>query len=321
MESGAPASGRPRALLQRPMRWLEGIPEDRRIYALKLLGLAAVYYGAAKLGLSLAFMNSSISAVWPPTGIALAALVFWGYRMWPGIALGALVANSWTGIPIYATLGIVVGNTGEALVGALLLRRIADFRPSLERVRDVIALTFFAGVLSTMVSASIGVASLLISGDVSSSGIWEAWRTWWLGDAGGDLLVAPAIMVAITHWPYRRAPGRVLEAFVLAVALSGISFFVFYDKVPRAFLVFPFMIWAALRFWQPGAAGATLIVAAFAIPLTANDHGSFSGLNLDQRLQLAQTFLGVSSMSALVLAAVMTERQRILGAARYISET
>src|SRR4051794_18456503 len=212
MESGAPASGRPRALLQRPMRWLEGIPEDRRIYALKLLGLAAVYYGAAKLGLSLAFMNSSISAVWPPTGIALAAIVFWGYRMWPGIALGALLANSWTGIPIYSTLGITIGNTGEALVAGVLLRRVADFRPSLERVRDVIALFVLAGILSTMVAASVGVLSLLASGDIGSGDLWTAWRTWWLGDAGGDLLIAPAIMVAITAWPYRRAPGRSLEA-------------------------------------------------------------------------------------------------------------
>src|SRR5581483_7110703 len=109
--------------------------------------------------------------------------------------------------------------------------------------------------------------------------------TWWLGDAGGDLLVAPAIMVAITHWPYRRAPGRALEAAALALALGGVSF-----------LVFPLMIWAALRFWQPGAVGASLIVAAVAIPLTADDHGSFSGLDLDQRLQLAQTFVGVASM-------------------------
>ena len=303
------------------MRWLAAIEEDRRTYALKLLLVAAVYYGAAKLGLSLAFMNSSISAVWPPTGIALVAIVFWGYRVWPGIAHGALLANSWTGIPFYSTIGITIGNTGEALVAAFLLREVADFRPSLERVRDVIALLVFGAILSTMVSASIGVASLIAAGNVSSGEIWTSWRTWWLGDAGGDLLVAPAIMVAITHWPYRRAPGRALEALVLAVALSGVSFFVFYDKVPRAFLVFPFMIWAALRFWQPGAVGASLIVAAFAIPLTANDHGSFSGLNLDQRLQLAQTFLGVASMSALVLAAVMTERQRIEGAARYISET
>lgn len=303
------------------MPWLDAIDEDRRIYALKIIGVAAVYFGAAKLGLSLAFMNSSISAVWPPTGIALAAIVFWGYRMWPAIALGALFANSWTGIPLYATLGITVGNTGEALVGACLLREVADFRPSLERVRDVIALLVFGGILSTMVAASVGVASLLAAGDVSSGQLWDSWRTWWLGDAGGDLLVAPAIMVAITHWPYRRAPGRVIEVIVLALALGGVSFFVFYDDVPRAFLVYPFLIWAALRFWQPGAVAGSLIIASIAIPLTANDHGSFSGFDLDQRLQLAQTFLGVSSMSALVLAAVMTERQRIEGAARYISET
>src|SRR4051794_20977334 len=133
MESEVPALGRSKALLQR----LRPASEDGRTYALKLVGLAAVYYGAAKLGLSLAFMNSSITAVWPPTGIALAALVFWGHRMWPGIALGALLANSWTGIPIYSTLGITIGNTGEALVGAYLLRQVAEFRPSLERIRDV----------------------------------------------------------------------------------------------------------------------------------------------------------------------------------------
>jgi integral membrane sensor domain MASE1/serine phosphatase RsbU (regulator of sigma subunit) len=316
VESAASATERARSLLERLCS--EG---ERGQYALRVLGLAAVYYGTAKLGLSLTFLNSSISAVWPPTGIALAAVVFWGYRMWPGIALGALLANSWTGIPIYTTLGITVGNTCEALVGGYLLREVADFRPSLERVRDVIALAVLAGILSTMVSATIGVASLLVADQVSTGDIWTAWRTWWLGDLGGDLLVAPAIMVAITHWPYRRAPGRAIEAIILGAALAGVSFFVFYDRVPRAFLVFPFMIWAALRFWQPGAVAASLVLAGFAIPLTEHDHGSFAGLDLDERLQLAQTFVGVASMSALVLAAVMTERQRIEGAARYISET
>jgi len=303
------------------VNWRQAISGERGRYALKLLGLAAVYYGSAKLGLSLAFMNASISAVWPPTGIALAALVFWGYRMWPGVALGALLANSWTGIPAYATLGITIGNTGEALVGAYLLRQIADFRPSLEQVRDVIALAILAGIVSTTVSATIGVASLHLASEVSGGDIGSAWRTWWLGDVGGDLLVAPAIMVAIAHWPYRRAPGRPFEALVLGIGLAGVSFFVFYDDVPRAFLVFPLMIWAALRFWQPGAVAASLVVAGFAIPLTANDHGSFSGFSLDDRLQLAQMFTGVAAMSALVLAAVMTERRRIEDAARYISET
>jgi serine phosphatase RsbU (regulator of sigma subunit) len=185
----------------------------------------------------------------------------------------------------------------------------------------VIALALLAGIVSTAVSATIGVASLLLADEVGTGDLGSAWRTWWLGDVGGDLLVAPAIMVAITHWPYRRAPGRMLEALVLAAGLAGACFFVFYDDVPRAFLVFPLMIWAALRFWQPGAVAASLVVAAFAIPLTANDHGSFSGFSLDDRLQLAQMFTGVAAMSALVLAAVMTERQRIEGAARYISET
>jgi integral membrane sensor domain MASE1 len=303
------------------LSWRGAIDEDRRTYALKLVGVAALYYGAAKLGLSLAYTNSSISAVWPPTGIALAATVFWGYRMWPAIALGALLANAWTGVPWFSVLGITIGNTGEALVGAYLLHRVADFRPSLERVRDVIALAFLGGIVSTTVSATIGVSSLLLGDQITTGGFGFAWRIWWLGDMGGDLLIAPAIMVAVTHWRDRRAPGRALEGLLLAVGLITVSFLVFGTEIPRAFLVFPFIIWAALRFWQPGAVAASLAVAAVAIPLTADDQGSFSGFAIDDRLQLAQTFLGVAAVTGLILAAVMTERRRIEGAARYISET
>src|SRR3954453_192741 len=133
---------------------------DRTRYAAKVALLAGVYYGAAKLGLGLAFEPSSVTAIWPPTGIALAALLLGGYRLWPGVLLGALLANGWTGVPLYAVAGIAVGNTCEALGGAFLLRRVADFRPSLERVRDVVALALLAGVISTMASATIGVASL-----------------------------------------------------------------------------------------------------------------------------------------------------------------
>jgi len=297
------------------------IGEGRAPYALKLAGLAAAYYGAAKLGLSLAFMNSSISAVWPPTGLALAAMIFWGYRMWPAILVGALLANGWTGVPAHGVALIAIGNTGEALAGAFFLRRVADFRPQLERVRDVVALALLAAVLSTMIAATVGVGGLYLADRVSAGDLWSAWRTWWLGDMGGDLVVAPAIMVAVTHWPYRRAPGRVLEALAAGVAVAGAAFAAFYYDVPRSFIVFPFMIWAALRFWQPGAVAASLIVAGIAIPFTAHDHGSFSGLSFDDRLQLAQGFVGVASLSVLLLAAVMTERQRIEDAARYISET
>ena len=281
------------------------------LYAAKIAALAGVYYGAAKLGLELAFETSSVTAVWPPTGIALAALVLGGYRLWPGVALGAILANSWTGIPIYAVLGITAGNTLEALAGAYLLRRVAGFRPSLERVTDVLALVGLAGLLSTMVSATLGVSSLLAAGEISSGAFGSVWRTWWLGDMGGDLVVAPAILVAVTHWPFRRARDRPLEAAAVVLLTGAVAALVFTQTTNLTFLFYPILIWACLRFRQLGAVIVCLLLAAVAIPLTAADLGPFSGNPPDDRLLLAQTYVGVASITALVLAAVVAERRRV----------
>src|SRR5215207_10574832 len=217
---------------------------DWKIYAARVAGLAGVYYAAAKLGLSLAFETKSVTAIWPPTGIALAALVLWGYRVWPGVALGAFLANGWTGIPLYAELGIALGNTLEALVGAWLLHRVAGFRPSLERIRDVIALIVLAAGVSTAISASVGVGSLLLAGEIDAGELPSVWRIWWLGDAGGDLVVAPALFVAITQWPFGQIPGRPLEAALVALLLVGIGALVFSQNTALTFLVFPPLIWA-----------------------------------------------------------------------------
>ena len=253
-----------------------GAGDSRSVYLLKIAAIAAAYYGAAKLGLDLAFTTESVTAIWAPTGIALAAVVLWGYRVLPGVALGAFLANLWTDVPLYTVLGITVGNTLEALVGAFLLQRVAAFRPSLERVRDVVALAVLGGVVSTTVSATIGVASLL-AGDVIDSGdLASVWRTWWLGDMGGDLVVAPALLVAATHWPYDRAPGRRLEAVGLGLLIGGATALVFTNEVSITFLIFPPLIIAALRFWQPGAVAGCLLVACIAVPLTANDQGPFT---------------------------------------------
>src|SRR4051812_31183661 len=129
--------------------------------------VAAAYYGSAKFGLDLASANPSVTAVWPPTGIALAALLLWGYRYWPGVALGALLANGWTGVPIETVLGITLGNTLEALAGAWLLRRVAKFDTALRRVRDVLGLVLCGAIISTLVSAVVGVASLRLGDRVS----------------------------------------------------------------------------------------------------------------------------------------------------------
>jgi integral membrane sensor domain MASE1/anti-sigma regulatory factor (Ser/Thr protein kinase) len=291
------------------------------MYAARIAGVAAAYYGSAKLGLSLAFETGSVTAVWPPTGIALAAVVLWGYRIWPGVALGAFLANAWTGVPLYAVLGITTGNTLEALAGAYLLQRFGDFRPSLERVRDVIALVVLAGVVSTAISATFGVTSLLVAGEITGGDFGSVWRTWWLGDLGGDLIVAPALLVAASHWPFNRAPGRPLEAVGLGAVLVGISLLVFSTSTTLIYLIFPPLIWAALRFWQPGAVATSLIVAGVAIPFADSNAGPFAGNPPDERLLLAQTFVGIAGITALVLAAVITERRRVEDTVEYIADT
>jgi serine phosphatase RsbU (regulator of sigma subunit) len=290
-------------------------------YAISIVAVAAVYVASGKLGLDLAFTTGSVTAIWPPTGIALAALVLGGYRMWPAIALGALLTNVNTGINAGTVLGITLGNTLEALVGAYLLLNVIGFRPTLERVGDVLALVTFGAVISTMVSATIGVTSLVIGGSVDFADFPSVWRTWWLGDMGGDLIVAPAVLVAATHWPYNKAPGRALEAVALALSLAGLSVWLFTLETTLVYLVFPLLIWAALRFWQPGAAAGSLLVATIAVTFTANGKGPFAASGPDERLLLAQTLVAVAGTTALVLAALTSQHVRAERAMRELAAT
>jgi serine phosphatase RsbU (regulator of sigma subunit) len=290
-------------------------------YAISIVAVAAVYVASGKLGLDLAFTTGSVTAIWPPTGIALAALVLGGYRMWPAVALGALLTNINTGINAGTILGITLGNTLEALVGAYLLLDVIGFRPTLERVGDVLALVAFGAVISTMVSATIGVTSLVIGGSVDFADIPSVWRTWWLGDMGGDLIVAPAVLVAATHWPYNKAPGRPLEAVALVLSLAGLSVWLFTLETTLVYLVFPLLIWAALRFWQPGAAAGSLLVATIAVTFTAHGRGPFAASGPDERLLLAQTLVAVAGTTSLVLAALTSQHVRAERAMRELAAT
>jgi PAS domain S-box-containing protein len=277
----------------------------------KILLVAGAYFGTAKLGLELASAHPSITAVWPPTGISLAAILVWGFRMWPGVALGAALANTFTGdLPAWSILGITTGNTLEAVTGALLLQRVG-FRLSLDRVRDVLALAVLAAGISTMVAATIGVTSLWAADQITSADeLPSAWRDWWLGDMGGDLLVAPFLLVLASGARLDRRPQRVAEALALLAALAGLSLLVFSRDTPLTYLTFPPLIWAALRFRQIGASFSTLVVATIAVVFTENDMGPFSRASADESLLLAQTFMGVTAIATLVLAAITSERAR-----------
>jgi signal transduction histidine kinase len=282
-----------------------------------ILGLAAIYFVSARLGLMMDAVAGFATLVWPPTGIALAALVILGYRVWPGIFIGAFIANLSTGAPLLAALGIGVGNTLEAVVGTYALRRIPGFRPSLDRLRDVVGLILLAAGLSTMVSATIGVSSLYLAGIVSPDQAGEAWRAWWLGDLIGDLVVAPVLLVWATTPRIRLATHRLLEGAALVASVLAVNFFIFGGSVVdngatlrRGYLVFPLLIWAALRFGQHGTVSMTLLTSLIAVWGTAFGRGPFAQAVLHESLFALQTFMGVAAATFLVLGASIVERRR-----------
>jgi PAS domain S-box-containing protein len=270
--------------------------------------VAAAYFGVAKLCLLLAVANSSVTAVWPPSGLALAAVVVWGRRAWPGIWLGAFLVNLTTQGSVLAVAGIATGNTIEPLLGAFLLSRVG-FRRNLERIRDVVALVLLAGVLSTTVSATIGVASLAADGLVRHGMLFSTWRVWWLGDLGGVVLVASALLV-LTASP--RPPQRRLwqaEAVALSVALAAVSVIAFSGGGLRTYATLPLLFWAALRFGQPGAVCGGLVVAALATSFTAHGQGPFLGGTPDSELLRSQTFVAIATVTALLVGAARSEQR------------
>jgi PAS domain S-box-containing protein len=279
-----------------------------RRYALSLGVLFGVYVGAARLGIELSVARGVITPVWAPTGIALAALVLYGRRLWPAIALGAFVANATSGASVPEAAAIAVGNTLEAVVGRELLVR-ANFRPALDRVRDVLALIVLGAVASTTISATNGVTTLWISGDVAGSSYDSEWLLWWIGDAMGDLVVAPLIFVWSAA-PWRRLRGRArLEALGLAAALVGVSAFVFlagFWRYPH--LLFPFLIWAVLRFGQLGAVTSSFVVSAIAIAGAVEGTLPLADRGATEIVQILEGLLATVAVSLLILGAVLAER-------------
>jgi signal transduction histidine kinase/CheY-like chemotaxis protein len=273
--------------------------------------LTAAYVVLARFGLSLHAINVFASLVWAPTGLSLAALLLLGTRFWPSIALGAVIANLWTGAPLSAALGIGAGNAMEALFAVYALRKIPGFRSSLDRVADVLALILLGAVCSSVISATIGVGSLALSGAVAPERISPTWRAWWLGDAIGDLIVAPLLLT----WGFSRAvpdrPARRWEAAALAVALGLVSVYLFDGgRETMASLLAPFLVWAALRFEQRGAARAMFFVSAIAIWATARGHGPFIRDSIESGLFQLQAFMALTAGTFLVLGAATSERRR-----------
>lgn len=286
-------------------------------FVARLTGVAFLYAAAAIGGLSYAVVGSSVTLVWPPSGIALAVLLAYGYRLSFGIALGAFLANAWTGIPLPVAAGIALGNTLEALLGAFLLHRLAGFRNALDRRRDVLALIVLAAIFSTMLSAFVGVAALALGGIVSFGAYASVWVKWWLGDMMGVLVVAPPLLVCLSHPRPVLSPRKAVEALGLGAALLLVSYKIFgapelagHGYYPAALAVFPFVIWGALRFDQLGASLVTLVVSILAILGTSQGTGPFVVDQPVESLVRWCTFANVVAVTGLLLAASVAEQQR-----------
>ena len=292
---------------------------NRLGYSLAIAALALVYVIAARAGLMMDAVGGFATLVWPPSGLALAALLIFGPALWPGVFVGAFVANLLTGAPVLVALGIGTGNTLEAVLAVYTLRQIPGFQVSLERLVEVVGLIVLAAVLSTMVSATIGVASLYLGGIVSAGQLGETWRAWWLGDLIADLLVAPILLVWVRGSRSLGDPGRRVEAVALGIAVVAASLLIFAGpagpptatgKYAQAYLFFPLLIWAALRFGQRGAVSTAFVVSVIAVWGTALGHGPFVRPALHQSLIALQTFMGVATATFLVLGASIAERRR-----------
>jgi signal transduction histidine kinase len=291
-----------------------------------LLVLSAVYFGAAKLGLTLAIVHASATAVWPPTGIALAGLLLLGYGAWPAIALGAFVANLTTHGSVASCFGIAAGNTLEALAGAWLVNRYAHGRDAFFTGMDAFRFTALAGMLATTISATLGVLSLALAGDASWSRLGAIWFTWWLGDMGGAVVVAPLILL----WSHGRTMtwtrARWLEAGCAFVALiaTGQSIFGWFapvgsDPVVLKFLCTPLLTWIAYRFDARTAAAGVFVLAAMAVTGTLRAALAAGSFVLNDSLLLVQVYLAVTAVTTLVLAAAVDERAQAENAMRQTS--
>ncbi len=282
-----------------------------RTLVFRLMAVVALYVLTARLGLMLDPVQGFAALVWAPSGIALAAVLLYGTQMWPAIAVGALIVNVWIGAPVPVAVAIAAGNTAEALVGAWALRRVPGFRVQMDRLTAVLALLGLAGVLSTLVAATIGVTSLVLGGVVPSSAAAATFRAWWLGDMIGIVLLTPALLAWHSNRRIVKHPRRLAETALLTVAILVVGSVTYLRVVPLApGASIPVLIWAALRFGPRGASTAALLVAVIAIGATVSGTGPFVRPTLHDSLSALQLFLGIMSSTFLVLSASFAERRK-----------
>lgn len=282
-----------------------------------LAALSAVYFVGGKLGLILASVNASATAVWPCTGIALASFLTFGYRVWPAILAGAFLVNITTAGSVATSMGVAVGNTLEGVVGCYLISRFAGGRQVFEQAQDIFKFGFLAGMVSTTVAATIGVTSLALGGFADWAKYGSIWCTWWLGDAVGAIVVTPLLLLWKENPRVNWSREQVIELTCLFLGLFFTGWIIFGGRFhsalknyPLEYLCIPFLIWPAFRYGRRKAATAICVLSAIATWGTMHGFGPFSTDSQNTSLLLLQAFIGITALPTLALAAEATEHKR-----------
>jgi PAS domain S-box-containing protein len=284
-------------------------------YLAQIAIVFAVQFAAGKLGDALAINSGGIGPVWPASGISLAALLLFGYQVWPGVVAGAFLLTFLSPIPHIAAAVYAAGTTLAALTGTFLLRRVVNFDPSLSRLRDALGLIVFGAFGSSIVSASIGVSVLYAAQVRGWFGFGRAWLIYWLGDSTGVLVVTPLVLTVSTLVRIRDR-HRLRELAILLVLLAATCFIIFGDLplIPvrlhvLAFAALPFVMWAAIRFGMGATALSILLVSTIATVETALGSGPFTANTPPMNAVLLDAFFAVVSVTGLILAAAIAERE------------
>ncbi|MDB6039569.1 MAG: sensor histidine kinase response regulator, and, putative heme-binding [Verrucomicrobiales bacterium] len=288
----------------------------------RIVILMAVYFLAGIVGNVSSLGNGSIDLVWPPFGIGLAAILLFGYRFWPGIFFGAVLFGLTSGQPLgYFMFGSAIGQTMGAIFGSYLSERFLQFRPDLSRVRDVAGLAGLACLLGTTVTAVFSAIALCLAGGRNLDNIGGTLVEWWIPNLMAGLIVTPLILAWGNRSRRRFKSIASIEAVLCAAGLiggtmlstnSGFAYGI--QTYPLAYLPYPFLVWAALRFGQRGAATGTFIVSILAIHSFLHNCGPFVMRTERDGLILMGCYLGILAITTMLLAAAATEREDALSA-------
>jgi PAS domain S-box-containing protein len=291
--------------------------KSRILFLAKILGLAVIYFYSGQFGLSLASVHELSTAVWPGTGLALAVLLLGGRGLWPGVFIGALCVNFSVEGSLWSSLAIATGNTLEALTGAWLVQRFAGGTRAFDRTHTVFRFILLAAMLSTLVSTAFGLTTLAISEGAGAHKTLMIGLTWWLGDMVSNLTLAPLLLLWAT-WPFPRFRLKdVIEAVGLLFLLIFVGSVVFLgahpfseNDYPLEYLAIPPLLWASFRFRERGAVTFGFIMSAIALLGSLRGHGPFVRSDENESLLLLQAFMGTITTTALVLASLISERER-----------